>query len=33
METLSGGLLKDLSGYGNHGVCYNGTASGACGII
>jgi Concanavalin A-like lectin/glucanases superfamily len=33
--TMSGSqvLLKDLSGYGNNGVCYNNTSSGACGLV
>ncbi len=34
METLtSSGLLKDLSGNGNDGTCYNGTSSGSCGAV
>jgi prepilin-type N-terminal cleavage/methylation domain-containing protein len=31
METLSGGLLKDLSRYGNDGTCYNSGSAVSCG--
>jgi hypothetical protein len=31
METLSGGLLKDLSRYGNDGTCYNSGTVVSCG--
>lgn len=33
METVSWGLLKDLSGNGNNAVCYSGTSSGSCGVV